>query len=561
MADVEVSLDAGERPAWLREAPFWALVLLVLPTYFHRLGARVVRHEEPHRGQVAVEMMASGDWIVPREQGLPLLSRPPVHNWLIAGVVKLSDRLDAHAIRLPSALSVLATVLLLYAYSRRFLGQLGAFAAGAAYATMGQVLEMGTKGETEALFTLEVTISLLVWHAAAARGPISTARWVLAYAFVAVGTLTKGPQAPIYFAGGVGLYLLWRRRWRELLRPGQWIGLAVYVALVCLWLVPFWRTMGFAKVLKIFFGDVGYRFDESSLLGVIAHLATYPVDVLGSILPWSVLLFAYASRRFRARLGRFSDAALFLWLCIAVSFPSCWFPPGSKPRYYMPLYPCMAVLIGAVVERSASVADEGWTRIWHGLRRTLGVVSGLAGVALLGAKLLGPEDWVAGQTLGFVIVFAAASLACAALLLGPGPPPRRAGERRVGAAVAAATAWIGLAFAGVAMNHWIATSGDVAQEVEALRARLPAGVRVYSIGYVDPVFVHYWGEPVALVFWDPEGVFSVPPEVEYFTFTPDYGGGTIESIRFDYELIATIDCDHTPHETPFRVVYVGRVIR
>ncbi len=90
--------DLGLRP-W-RELPFWALVVLVLVVYFARLGDRPVRHEEPHRGQVALEMIDGGDWIVPREQGIAYLSRPPLQNWSIAVCALLRGGMDQVAIRL-----------------------------------------------------------------------------------------------------------------------------------------------------------------------------------------------------------------------------------------------------------------------------------------------------------------------------------------------------------------------------------------------------------------------------------------------------------------------------
>ena len=51
--------------------------------------------------------------------------------------------------------------------------------------------------------------------------------------------LTKGPQAPTYFLGGVALFLLVTGRWRELLQRPAWIGLAVFVVLWATWQTPY----------------------------------------------------------------------------------------------------------------------------------------------------------------------------------------------------------------------------------------------------------------------------------------------------------------------------------
>jgi len=128
----------------------------VLLVYFSRLTNVPLRGEESRRAQVAVEMVRSGEWFIPTQQGDPFFmsSRPPLHNWLIALVGRWYGSIDVFAVRMPSVLAVLATVLLVYAYSRLFLSRIGAMAAALAYGTMGQVLQLCRLGETDALFAL-----------------------------------------------------------------------------------------------------------------------------------------------------------------------------------------------------------------------------------------------------------------------------------------------------------------------------------------------------------------------------------------------------------------------
>lgn len=554
--DIESDVGTNARAA-LSERGLWVLVVFVLLAYFARMDTLTLRHEEPRRGRIATEMLRSGDFVVPRQQGELHLSRPPLQNWMFAGLASVRGRMDAFAIRLPSALAILATVFLLYLYARRFLGPLGAFAGGAAYVSMGQVLELGTKGETEALFSLFVAGSLLVWHAGASRGTLTARTWMLAYVFVALGTLTKAPQAPTYFGAGVGLYMLLRGRWRELIAPAHFAGLLVYALLFGLWLVPFYQRTGLDGVRSIFVQDVGYRFEDRSTLAFLENLATYPLEVLGSMLPWSVLLFAYLSARFRRGLGRFRDPAFFALICIAVSFPTCWLPPGSKTRYYMALYPVFALLAGAVVERAARAEPGGWRKLWTGFQRFFGVLAGVAGLAVVGVRVFAGEGAPTHQPAAVVALVAALSLLAAAVLL---RSSAASGERAARRSVLALTAWCGLMFTGYLTNVWRDNSLDAAGQVAALRTQLPEGVRLHSIGVVDPVFAHYWDDDIELTPWSP-AVDSVPDEVEYFAFSPRFAGGPLESLRFEHELLELVATDFNRHEEPRRPTYVGRVVR
>ena len=209
--------------------------------------------------QVACEILATGDWLVPRQQGQPLLSRPPLGSYPIAIAAKLFGNCSLLAVRLPSALATLLTVLLIYAYARLFLSRLGAMAAGSAFATMGQVLVLGRLAETEAIFTLLVSSALLVWHWGHTRQWRPSFYWLAGYGLAALAALAKGPQAPVYFAGPVLLYLIWRRDWRSLFSRWHLVGVVLFVAIVGTWQFPFWIEMGWPAVKTVWLGDVAMR--------------------------------------------------------------------------------------------------------------------------------------------------------------------------------------------------------------------------------------------------------------------------------------------------------------
>ena len=161
-------------------------------------------------------MIASDDWIVPRQQGTIFPERPPLNSWLMALVGLVRGDVDLVAIRLPSSLATLALTLLIYAYARQWMSWLASFSAAAMYATFGQVLALGRLGESEAVFALLVAGSLLVWHWGYLRGWPPSVAWSAGYALAALGALAKGPQAPVYFVLATGAYLILRRDWRWL---------------------------------------------------------------------------------------------------------------------------------------------------------------------------------------------------------------------------------------------------------------------------------------------------------------------------------------------------------
>src|SRR5262245_29014211 len=107
--------ESPRRPRW-REVELLLLVVFVVAAYFTRMSDLSLRGEETRRALIAREMIETGDWIVPRTQGVPLFSRPPLQNWLIAVIGMVRGEIDAVAVRLPSVCAVLLTAMLIYGY-------------------------------------------------------------------------------------------------------------------------------------------------------------------------------------------------------------------------------------------------------------------------------------------------------------------------------------------------------------------------------------------------------------------------------------------------------------
>ncbi len=83
-----------KRTSWWREWEVAALLVLVGLTYFTRLGALPVCGEESRWATAAREMMASGDFIVPRQQGTVFPERPPLGSWAMALVGLFRGEVD-----------------------------------------------------------------------------------------------------------------------------------------------------------------------------------------------------------------------------------------------------------------------------------------------------------------------------------------------------------------------------------------------------------------------------------------------------------------------------------
>ena len=151
--------------------------------------------------------------------------------------------------------------------------------------------------------------------------------------------------------------------------------------------------------------------------------------VIGCTLPWSVFLLVLLSREFWRRFdpkkasGVGDDPGprqlvMFLLVCLAITFPSCWLIPGAHGRYFMPLYPCIAPLVGLVVEYCLLANPISRPRrIWQAILTGMGVVIVGLALAMVSAGWLGfPKVSLLIQERYFSLIYAAGALAFVGVL-------------------------------------------------------------------------------------------------------------------------------------------------
>jgi 4-amino-4-deoxy-L-arabinose transferase-like glycosyltransferase len=536
--------------AWWREAELALVLALACGAYLPRLGELPARGEEPRRARVACELVCWNDWLVPREQGQPFLSRPPLQNWLIAATCLAVGSWEEWAIRLPSALATVLLTLLIYGYARIGLSRVGALAAALAFATLGEMFPTGRQAESEAVFVLFLGGALLAWHGAWLRGRPALA-WVAGYALAALAALTKGgPQPPAYFVGPVTAYLVLTGQWRRLLTRAHLAGALVAAAVVGAWAVPYGLDQGWDNLRALWMGDTASRFQDWKASEVVLHLASYPLEVLGCTAPWSLLLVAYLSGGLRRALGEARPQAVFAAVCVGLAFPTCWLPPGGQTRYFAPLYPCLAVLVGAVVERCGRPGAAPELRAgWRWYLRVAAAAAALTAAFLAAAPWLA-HPWLAGWAAppGRALGYALACLALAGLIAWAG----RAGRVRL--AVCAVASYMVLLFVGVIADVRLRRTEDTAAAVRLLKERLPPGAGLVSLGHVDAIFAYHYAAPIPALGGPEDGVGLAAGQ--YFCI--DGLGNTPLDLPFAWEPVAALSMDRNRHARPERLVVVGR---
>ena len=359
-----------------RTGRLWlAAVALAALTCLWQLGALPVsRSQEVRVAETAREMLASGDWLLPRLNGELRLQKPPLAYWLTAASFRALGRVDQLAARLPAALAAMAVMLGGFAWTRR---QFGAAAATGALAVLGSsviTLRFFHSAETDPLLLLWVCVGALGAYGVVGGDKPARGSRLLLWIGITGGSLAKGlPPALLPLLTGIAWCALRRdgRRARALV---WWPGLLLLLVVGGAWYVYLWR-----QVPDALSAIVGQEIGDTYLHGDHAGPPWYYLPrVFLYFAPWSVLI----PLLWRYRRGSGRPALDFVLVWLVTTFVVLSLNVNKQIQYALLLAPPVAIALG--VRLAGGLPRALWWR-----RAALGFGLLLAAACLWFAVTLG----------------------------------------------------------------------------------------------------------------------------------------------------------------------------
>jgi 4-amino-4-deoxy-L-arabinose transferase-like glycosyltransferase len=451
--------------------------------WFANLGQRdLFNTDEGRYAEISREMVATGDWLTPRLDGLKYFEKPPLQYWATAAAFDVFGQ-SAWSARLWTALTgFLGVLFTAYAAARLF----GAQAGGAAGLILGGSLMWVFMGHASSLdmgvsFFLSVAVSAFALAQRDGAPPGSRQRWMLfGWGACALATLSKGLIGIVLPAGAVALYVLWQRDWRLLARLELGAGLALFLVIAAPWFVLV--SLKNHEFARFFF--IHEHFERFLNKGHGRYQPWWyflPVLALGAV-PWTLALpgaLVSAARR-RPLLAFQPQRFLLAWSVLVFVFFSI--SDSKLFGYILPIFPALAMLLGAWLPRVGSRALA-----WLCATAALGGAALAALTPVVTEKLSGnlPPELVTGfarwMTVAAVAIVAAGVIATVSAL-----------RLRKGAAIA----WLGvggLAFTLLLLFGYqsLAPVYSSRQLVQRIQPALEAAKHVYFVELFDHSFLFY----------------------------------------------------------------------
>lgn len=223
---------------------FRALLIVLLVwavVYLPALGSLAIKGEEGRRILPAIQMLKTGDYLVPRVGSKPYFLKPPLINWVVAASFKFFGARNEWTARLPSALAVLAVALAFVTVARVSLGPKGSMIAALIWLTNIGMIEKGRLIEIEGLYVSLCGLAIIFWLNFWTQKKSAWLIWIPSSIFLGLGMLAKGPTLVLFFYAIV-LAVVWKtRNWQLLLHPAHFVALAIMLCIFASWAIPFAR--------------------------------------------------------------------------------------------------------------------------------------------------------------------------------------------------------------------------------------------------------------------------------------------------------------------------------
>jgi Dolichyl-phosphate-mannose-protein mannosyltransferase len=331
---------------WLCDVTLILSICLLL--FFYRLGAAPFFDKQEAREALVVwEINRTGNWILPLRNGDEIPAKPPLFHWLGALVSKSINRVDELTTRSPSALFGTLGVVLTYMAGVTLWGRSAGLVSAVGLSTSYEWHQAARNARVDMTLTFVMLCSFLFFLYLYRTGGGRKKALVFGL-LLGLATLGKGPLGFVIPCFTV-LTFLWARRDLSFLKK-----LHPFVVISAWFIVAgSWYGLALWEGGKDFLFMV-VRENFSSVIGAEAghpHPFYWYIPALFQhMAPWSLFLFSIGAYMYDSR-HRMEKEMLYVvvWSVTVFIFFSVF--TQKRSVYILPLYPAVALLIGAWVQR------------------------------------------------------------------------------------------------------------------------------------------------------------------------------------------------------------------
>lgn len=363
---------------------FFFLVLIAIPPFVINLGLLPLFADEPTRANVALEMIISGNYAVPTIGGEYYYNKPPLYNWILAGLYLLTGSYSEFVTRLPALIPMFLFAVTIYYTVNYFLkNKQIAVLSGIFFLINGRMLIYDSMlGHIDIFYSWLTYISFMSIYFFYQRG-----QWIylflVSYLLTSITFLAKGLPSIVFQGLTILALLIYTRNFKKIL---SWQH--VLSGMICLLITAayFLNYYQFNPNLEGYFSTIWSQSSQrtpvtTGIDKTLLHLVSFPFEHLFHLFPVSILVLFCLHKKFWSGLMN-NEFLKFITIIFLANIWVYWLSSETRPRYLLMLYPFVFIV---------------WAHAFYTYRASLPKINLLARYLFLGLAII--------VTLGLPAVF------------------------------------------------------------------------------------------------------------------------------------------------------------
>jgi 4-amino-4-deoxy-L-arabinose transferase-like glycosyltransferase len=322
--------------------------------------------DETRYSLIASSMNQSGNYVTPHIKNVIYLEKPPLISWATAIFFKIFGENDFSA-RLFVALCAWGCILLVYFIGRHFRDEKTGLYAAMLLTTSLLPFILGHLNILDIPLTFFVCLS--VWFGYLALQKKSPQYFLYLFYFsCGLAFLTKGLIGVVFPSGILIVWLIWVGRWRQIWKFFSPVGILIFLAVVCPWLIMAQKEN--PDFLWFFFVREHFLRFTTKMHHKEAPFYYYLPIIVGGLIPWLFYLIkAWKNKYIKESLfDRDENKFLITWFLLVFAFYTV--SSSKLIPYIAPVFLPLSLFAGCIFkkyEEEMPMEQKKWRNIIYRL--------------------------------------------------------------------------------------------------------------------------------------------------------------------------------------------------
>ncbi|MBC7913341.1 MAG: glycosyltransferase family 39 protein [Pyrinomonadaceae bacterium] len=324
---------------------FALLLLMAVPAFFFNLGLLPLFADEPTRANVALEMILTGNFSVPTIGAEYYYNKPPLYNWLLAGIYQLSG-FSEFATRIPAIVPLFLFAITIYYFTTFFLRdkRIALLSAMLCLVNGRMLIYDSMLGHIDIFYSwLTFSSFMCIFYFYQKK------QWFLlflsSYILTAIAFLCKGMPSILFQGLTIITLLVYSKNLKKLLSWQHILSGLIGVFIIACY---FYNYSLHNPDLRGYFETIWDQSSQRTAANAgfwksIKHILLFPLEYIGHLFPASLLILFCFNKQFLKEL--WSNGFLkFCLLIFAANIWVYWLSPETRPRYLLMLFPLLFII-------------------------------------------------------------------------------------------------------------------------------------------------------------------------------------------------------------------------